>query len=128
MRGHPPACAMTRACAISGPKTQAVTQCFLVLMASLCYHPDAVTMAPDPCTMAPCQNDGTCATLAAGAYNCSCVEGWTGDNCSEGGLPFIMAWWGWWVWCGWVWVGGCGGGGGGVVGIDGGWGGGQVRG
>lgn len=38
----------------------------------------------DECQLMPnaCQNGGTCHN-ANGGYNCVCVNGWTGEDCSE---------------------------------------------
>ena len=34
----------------------------------------------DECASNPCLNDGTC-TNQVNMYACSCVDGWTGDQC-----------------------------------------------
>lgn len=41
--------------------------------------PDAATTAR-PCDPTPCSNGGTC-SVAADAYTCKCVDGYTGTNC-----------------------------------------------
>ena len=37
----------------------------------------------DECLKVPCLHDGVCNNLD-GSYNCSCQEGWSGDNCQTG--------------------------------------------
>ncbi|CAH3105491.1 unnamed protein product [Porites lobata] len=37
----------------------------------------------DDCADGPCENGGSC-TDAVNDYNCSCVAGYTGKNCSIG--------------------------------------------
>ena len=37
----------------------------------------------DECLTFPCLHDGVCNNLDGG-YNCSCQEGWSGDNCQTG--------------------------------------------
>ena len=34
----------------------------------------------DDCASEPCQNAGTC-TDGLNSYTCTCLDGWTGDNC-----------------------------------------------
>ncbi len=36
----------------------------------------------DLCPLLPCMNNGTCISLAAGSYECSCTDRWTGINCT----------------------------------------------
>ncbi|XP_013792373.1 delta and Notch-like epidermal growth factor-related receptor, partial [Limulus polyphemus] len=36
-----------------------------------------------PCKENPCKNGGTCVSSGDGNYNCTCVNGTTGRNCSE---------------------------------------------
>ena len=35
------------------------------------------------CADSPCQNNGTCTDLV-NDYNCSCIPGYTGQNCTQG--------------------------------------------
>ena len=37
----------------------------------------------DDCALGPCQNGGTCMD-GVNDYNCTCVVGYTGKNCSVG--------------------------------------------
>lgn len=39
----------------------------------------------DECASEPCQNNATCTQFLNG-YNCTCVDGYTGDNCETGKL------------------------------------------
>ena len=41
------------------------------------------TLDIDECADKPCQNDGHC-TDGVNYYNCTCVPGYTGGNCSIG--------------------------------------------
>ena len=49
--------------------------------ASVVFHISDV----DECLTLPCLHDGVCNNLD-GSYNCSCQEGWSGDNCQTGNL------------------------------------------
>ncbi|XP_026126642.1 neurogenic locus notch homolog protein 4-like [Carassius auratus] len=43
----------------------------------------AVRMDVDECRLTnPCQNGGTCSNTS-NSYNCVCVNGWSGSECSE---------------------------------------------
>ncbi|XP_022080540.1 uncharacterized protein LOC110973761 [Acanthaster planci] len=45
----------------------------------------AYDIDPDPCWMNPCQNGGTCTTLAMGqGYSCACLQDFSGDDCQIG--------------------------------------------
>lgn len=35
------------------------------------------------CYLKPCKNNATCSGNSAGAYQCDCVDGWAGPNCTE---------------------------------------------
>ena len=37
-----------------------------------------------PCQAMPCKNGGTCQPTSYDNYTCSCLEGFTGQNCSQG--------------------------------------------
>ena len=37
----------------------------------------------DECQSGPCQNEGTC-TDQVNSYSCTCVAGYTGDDCKTG--------------------------------------------
>src|SRR5688572_2234580 len=45
------------------------------------------TTCVEVCSSSPCQNDGVC-TDNSDSYNCSCVAGYAGPNCEEGGRLF----------------------------------------
>ena len=53
--------------------------------ASVVFHISDV----DECLMFPCLHDGVCNNLD-GSYNCSCQEGWSGDNCQTGNQIFFI--------------------------------------
>ncbi|CAI8008495.1 Protocadherin Fat 4 [Geodia barretti] len=40
------------------------------------------------CTSSPCLNGGDCIDAGPVAYNCSCQEGWTGENCETCSIAF----------------------------------------
>ena len=40
----------------------------------------------DPCSPNPCKNGGTC-SISSGEFTCSCVSGYTGDDCNTSTLP-----------------------------------------
>ena len=48
--------------------------------------------AADPCDPNPCANSGTCAlnALVASGYECSCANGYDGDNCDNGKIANII--------------------------------------
>lgn len=39
----------------------------------------------DDCARFPCQHGGTC-TNDIGFYNCTCIPGWTGQDCHQGNI------------------------------------------
>jgi hypothetical protein len=39
-------------------------------------------VSTNPCTLAPCKNGGLC-SQTSNSYQCSCINGWTGQNCTE---------------------------------------------
>ena len=47
----------------------------------------------DACTSSPCKNGGTCLILIlldqVDSYTCTCVVGYTGDNCETGNFIII---------------------------------------
>ena len=45
----------------------------------------------DECLTLPCLHDGVCNNLD-GSYNCSCQEGWSGDNCQTGNQILLHTW------------------------------------
>jgi hypothetical protein len=38
----------------------------------------------DPCRTEPCKNNGNCTKVTGTEYECTCAEGWTGTDCTEG--------------------------------------------
>lgn len=53
---------------------------FLILFVSIIIANLAKSEPIDPCSSNPCQNSGTCKTIASG-YNCTCTTDFYGDNC-----------------------------------------------
>ena len=54
------------------------------MMMIICVIVLCLVPPTDPCASNPCQNGGTCKGDGAGGYSCSCLTGWTGQNCDEG--------------------------------------------
>ena len=44
----------------------------------------------DPCNPSPCKNDGRCTRDGKGAFNCACINGYTGATCNDGILKEIL--------------------------------------
>ena len=40
------------------------------------------------CDSSPCQNGGTCADAVNG-YDCTCLDGYTGDDCETGNITLL---------------------------------------
>ena len=40
------------------------------------------------CDGGPCKNGGTCAN-SDGSYSCSCQDGWTGNDCTQGMVFYL---------------------------------------
>ncbi|CAH3149044.1 unnamed protein product [Porites evermanni] len=41
----------------------------------------------NPCQSSPCWNNATCQGMEGWRYNCTCMEGFSGNNCEQGGNP-----------------------------------------
>lgn len=46
-------------------------------------------LADSPCFPNPCKNRGEC-TVNGTAYSCSCLNGFSGNNCEIQGMVFIL--------------------------------------
>ena len=60
---------------------------FVIVGRHSLYHNSDI----DDCAGQPCQNDGNC-TDRVNDFNCDCVAGYTGKNCSIGEENFIHYW------------------------------------
>ena len=62
---------------IGGGKPYYICTCYIFTLILHLFFKDI-----DDCVSTPCENNGTCTDLVAD-FQCSCVEGLTGKNCSQ---------------------------------------------